>query len=160
MKRWRDWRGVWHGLAARERRLVAAAAMVLALALLWLVGVSPALRTLRTAPAQLDALDRQLQSMQDLAAQARGLQGRPPLTRDDAVRAFEAAVQQRLGAGAQVSVNGDRVTVTLKAASPDLLAQWLGQARLGARAVAAQARLTRGAGGWDGTIVFDLPPAP
>ena len=160
MRRWSDWRGVWRGLAARERRLVATAGVVLALALMWLVGVSPALKTLRAAPAQLDVLDRQLQSMQDLAAQARGLQGRPPLTRDDAVRAFEASLQQRLGAGAQASVNGDRVTVTLKGASPDLLAQWLGQARLGARAVAAQARLTRGTGGWDGTIVFDLPPAP
>ena len=160
MRRWSDWRGVWRGLAARERRLVATAGVVLALALMWLVGVSPALKTLRAAPAQLDVLDRQLQSMQDLAAQARGLQGRPPLTRDDAVRAFEASLQQRLGAGAQASVNGDRVTVKLKGASPDLLAQWLGQARLGARAVAAQARLTRGTGGWDGTIVFDLPPAP
>lgn len=160
MNRRSGWLGLWGGLAARERRLVAAAAVVLALALLWLLGVSPALKTLRTAPAQLDALDRQLQSMQELAAQARGLQARPPLTRDDAMRAFDASVQQRFGAGAQVSVAGDRVTVTLKAASPDVLAQWLGQARLGARAVAAQARLTRAAGGWDGTVVFDLPPAP
>lgn len=160
MNRWRGWLGVWSGLAARERRLVAAAAVLLALALSWLLGVSPALKTLRTAPAQLDALDRQLQSMQELAAQARGLQGRPMLTRDDAVRALEASLQQRFGAGAQVGVNGDRVTVTLKAASPEVLAQWLGQARLGARAVAAQARLTRSAGGWDGTVVFDLPPAP
>ena len=159
MKRWSDWRGVWQRLAGRERRLVGAAAVVLLLALSWLLGVSPALKTLQTAPTQIDALDRQLQSMQELAAQARALQVRPPLARDEAMRALEASAQQRFGAGAQVSVNGDRATVTLKAASPDVLAQWLGQARLSARAVAAQARLTRGASGWDGTIVFDLPPA-
>ena len=47
----------------------------------------------------------------------------------------------------------------LKGAAPDLLAQWLAQARVTARAVATQSRLTRGAAGWDGTVVLDLPPA-
>ena len=158
MSRWSAMRRIWDGLAARERRSVVAATLVLAAALLWLVGVGPALKILASAPAQLDALDLQWQSMQALAAQARTLQGRPPMGRDDALRALEASVQQRFGASAQVTASGDRVTVTLKAAPPDVLAQWLGQVRLGARAVASQARLVMGAGGWDGTVVFDLPP--
>ncbi len=133
-------------------------ALLLAL-LLWMVAVAPALRILRAAPAQLETLDRQLQSMQEMAAQAKVLQNRPTLTRDDALRALELSVQQRLGASAQLSVSGQRVTVTLKGAAPDGLAQWLSQARIGARAIASQARLTRGATGWDGTVVLDLPPS-
>ena len=51
-------------LAARERRLVALAAAVLGAFLLWTVAVQPAWRTLRDAPAQREALDAQLQTMQ------------------------------------------------------------------------------------------------
>ena len=39
----------WARLAERERRLVLLAASVLGLALIWLLAVSPALRTLRQA---------------------------------------------------------------------------------------------------------------
>ncbi|MBL8335264.1 MAG: type II secretion system protein M, partial [Rhodoferax sp.] len=48
----------------------------------------------------------------------------------------------------------------LRAAPPQALAPWLNQARLQARVVASQASLNRTATGWDGTVVFLLPPAP
>lgn len=159
MSRFAGVRNTWDGLAVRERRGVVVAILVLAAALLWMFGVSPAIKTLGSAPAQLHALELQLQSMQALATQARSLQGRAPMGRDDALRVLEASVQQRFGASAQLAANGDRVTVTLKSAAPDVLAQWLGQVRLSARAVATQARLVTGSGGWDGSIVFELPPA-
>ena len=77
-------RAWWSRLATREQQLVLLMAAVLVLALVWFVGIAPALRTLRSAPAQTESLDAQLQSMQSLAAQARSMQGRPPLSRDDA----------------------------------------------------------------------------
>lgn len=149
----------WARLASREQRVVVLAGSVVLLVLVWMLGIAPALKTLRTAPAQHEMLDAQLQSMNKLAVQARGLQNRPAVTRADAVRALQSSLQQRLGASAQLNIAGDRVTVVLKGAAPDMLAQWLVQARVAARAVATQSRLTRGAAGWDGTVVFNLPAA-
>lgn len=153
-------RHAWDKLPLRERRLLALAAAVVVLALVWAAGIAPAVRTLAAAPAQIEKLDAQLQSMLKLAAQARGLQSRPSVTRDEALRTLEASLQQRLGTTAQLSVAGERVSVTLKGAAPDVLAQWLSQARVTSRAVATQAMLTRGPSGWDGTVVLELPPAP
>ena len=149
----------WAELGLRERRMVLLAGSVVLVALLWVLGIAPALKTLRAAPAQHAMLDAQLQSMRKLAAQANALQNRPAVTRADAVRTLQSSLQQRLGASAQLNVAGDRVTVVLKGAAPDMLAQWLAQARVTARAVATQSRLTRGAAGWDGTVVLDLPVA-
>ena len=149
----------WARLGLRERRAVVLAGSVVLLVLVWMLAIAPALKTLRAAPAQHETLDAQLQSMRKLAAQARGLQNRPAVARADAVRTLQSSLQQRLGASAQLNVAGDRVTVVLKGAAPDLLAQWLAQARVTARAVATQSRLTRGAAGWDGTVVLDLPAA-
>lgn len=149
----------WAGMAPREQGLVAAAALLVLLAVVWSLGLAPALRVLRAAPAQIDALDAQLQAMQDQAAQARGMAGRPAVGRDETVRSLESSLRLTLGPGAQLRLTGDRATVTLKAATPEQLAQWLAQARVGARATVSQANLVRGENGWDGTLVLDLPPA-
>jgi general secretion pathway protein M len=149
----------WSTLAARERVLVSVAGAIIVLALLWALALAPALRTVGAAPAQSDRLDQQLQSMQAMAVQARELQGRPVVLRADALRVLEASLPQRLGGRAQLTPAGDRVTVTLSGVAPQLLSQWLGQARSAARVVVVQARLSRGANGWDGSIVLQLPPA-
>lgn len=148
----------WSRLAARERRMVVVALAVVFCGLLWTTALAPALAVLRSAPARLTQLDLQLQSMQSLQAQARALQGRSPMRRDDAARAVEASVQQRLAGKAQLSRAGDRMTVTLSAVPPQALAQWLGQARDAARVTVQQTRLTRSSTGWDGSIVLQLPP--
>ena len=57
-------RARWRALAARERLAVTIAALLVGALLVWTIGVRPALATLNTAPAQLDALDAQLQQMQ------------------------------------------------------------------------------------------------
>ena len=150
----------WGRLAGREQRLVLLMGFALVAAVLWFVGIAPALRTLRTAPAQIEALESQWQAMQVLAAQARSMQGRAPLGREDAMRELELSVRQRLGGSGQINSTGDRVTVVLKDAPPQLMAVWLSQARLKARVVATQANLTRTAGGWEGTLVFILPAPP
>jgi general secretion pathway protein M len=151
-------RQAWSRLAPRERRLVLVALALVLGGLLWVTAIAPALAVLRSAPARLEELDRQLQTMQSLQAQARAWQGRAPVGRDDAMRAIESALQQALPGKAQVSRSGDRVTVTLAGASPQALAQWLGQARIAARVAVQQTRLSRGPAGWDGSIVLQLPP--
>jgi general secretion pathway protein M len=76
---------------------------------------------------------------------------------DDARQALEASLKP-LGASAQMVVQVERVTVTLKAAAPDALAQWLATARQNARTLPTEARLTRNAAGaWDGVVVLQLP---
>ncbi|MDB5851588.1 MAG: ral secretion pathway protein GspM [Rhodoferax sp.] len=154
----------WDRLAPRERRSVAAALALVAIALLWWVALAPALRTLRGAEAQHQLLDAQLQTMHRLQAEAQALQAQPKLGFEEALRALEASVRQRFGTTAQLSVVGDRATVTLKGASADALAQWLAQARINARALPAEARLQRSPGAvpatgptWDGTLVMSLP---
>lgn len=148
----------WSGLARRERVLVLLAGTIVVLALLWALALAPALRTVSRAPAQSDLLDRQLQSMQAIAAQARELQGRPSVRREDALRVLQSSLQQRLAGRAQLTPAGERATVTFSGVPPELLAQWLGQARGAARVVVLQARLQRGAVGWDGSVVLQLPP--
>ena len=145
---------------ARERRLLALAGVLVLAAALWLLSIAPALSVLRAAPAQLELLDTQWHAMQRAAAEAKRMQERQPMARDEALRALEASVRQRLGTSAELRVVGDRVTVTLKGVAPESLAQWLELARVSARMVPAQARLSRGATGWDGSIVLNLQPAP
>ena len=148
----------WAALAPREKVMVAAAAALVGLALLWWVALAPALATLRAAPEQHRSLDAQLQRMQALQAQAQALQSQPKQGYDEALRALEQTIRQRFGTTARYSIAADRVTVTLTAAAPDTLAQWLTQARVNARALPAEARLTRNAAGqWDGTLVMTLP---
>jgi general secretion pathway protein M len=146
----------WDSISRREQQwLLAALALVLG-AVLWWVALAPALATLRSAEQQHQLLDTQLQQMQRLQAQAKTLQAQAPMSFNEARRLLEASVKP-LGAAAQLSVVGERVTLSLKGASPDALAQWLAQARLNARAVPSEARLLRNAAGtWDGMLVLTL----
>jgi len=151
----------WAQLAPRERKLLTLALTVVLAALLWLVLLAPALRTLRFAGPQAQALDAQLQRMQSLQAQAKALQQQAPLSYDEALRALNQATKQTLGTTAQISVSAERATVTLQATSADALAQWLTQSRLNARATPLEARLNRIATPtgvtWSGVLVMSLP---
>lgn len=172
----------WQTLAARERQALLLATLVLALALFWWVGLAPALRTLRSTETRQHALDAQWQQMQSLQSQARELQQQTRLSRQEALQALEASVRQRLGAGGQLTMQGERATLVLKAVPATALAQWLSQARANARVLPAEVRLSRSnaaPGGnpnnpgasagrpapavaepaWDGSLVLALPPA-
>jgi len=153
------WTAAWARMAPREKLLVASAAAVIGLALLWWLLVAPALSVLRAAETQHRALDATLARMRALQQQAQALQSQPKMSADEASRQLEASVRQRLGTSARITVAGDRVTVTLTGVAPDAFASWLAQARVDARALPTEARLTRGTtGGWDGTVVLALPP--
>lgn len=168
----------WKALAPREQNLVLAAGAIVALALLWWVALAPALATLRTAPARHAELDTQVQRMLALQAEAQQLQSAPRSNPTDSVGTLRTALTQRLGPAGQLNVVGDRVTVVLKGAPADGLAQWLAQARSNAHASPVEARLVRsaaapapsaaagvatlgaapsGAPRWDGTLVLALP---
>lgn len=154
----------WDKLAPRERRSVSIAASLIGVALVWWLALSPALQTLRGAEAQHRLLDAQLQTMHRLQAEAQALQAMPKMPFEEAIKALEASVRQRFGTTAQLSVVGERATVTLKGASASALAQWLAQARIDARALPAEARLLRSPGAvpptgptWDGVLVMSLP---
>lgn len=148
----------WQHLAPREKIMVGAAVALVALAVLWWLLVAPALAVLRTADAEHRRLDTQIGRMRSLQQQAQALQAQPKINADEAARQLEASVRQRLGANARLAIAGDRATLTLSAAPADALATWMAQARVNARALPTEARLTRNAaGGWDGTVVLALP---
>ena len=154
-------RARWSRLANRDKSLARLALLLVLATLLWLFSVAPSLATLRSADAEVKILNAQLQRMQAMQAQAQALQKLPALGFDDAVRALTAATKQTLGATAQLSVAGDRASVTLKAASADALAEWLAQARLNARSLPLEARLVRApapvGAAWNGVLVMGLP---
>lgn len=145
----------WEGLAARERRLVVAAGLVVAVFLLYTIALRPALRTLAAAPAQLDALDGQLQSMQRMAAEAKDLRAAPPVNAGQSQAALKAA-SDRLGTKARLTLQGDRATLTLNGVGTAQLSAWLAEVRSGARARPVEANLSRGASGYNGTIVVTI----
>ncbi len=147
---------VWHGWQPRERRAVAVALAVVAAALLWWVGLQPALTTLRQADAQHAQLQAQLATMQALADQARQLKAQPVLGRDERLRALEAATTQHLGQQGRLALVGEQVTVTLQAVPPQALALWLADLRVNARLTPAETRLTRSGAAWQGTVGFAL----
>jgi general secretion pathway protein M len=148
-------------LSSRERNAVTLAAWVIGLGLLWWLAVAPAIDTLRQAPARHARLDAQLGQMQRMAATAESLRGQSsaqPPGRDEVLRALETATTP-LGSTAQLSVLGDRATLTLRNTSPDALAQWLAQVRINARLLPVDSQINRepGSPGWNGTVVLTGP---
>jgi general secretion pathway protein M len=137
------WQAFWLARAPRERRLMLLAAWVIGTALVWQVAVAPALQTWQEAPTKQAALDAQTTQLLQLQAQAKGLQSTPPPSRTSALQALESTAAQWLGPDARVSLQGEQVRVTLKAAPAEGLSRWLAQARSQAQALPVQAQLQR-----------------
>ena len=109
----------WDALAVREKRAVLIALVVVALALLWWVLISPAVTTLKNASRQQPVLEAQLLRMKALQAEAQELQNAPKIGQTQALRALEAATKQRLGATGQLGVLGlDRFKRDVRQADP------------------------------------------
>ncbi len=153
-------RALWLGLGGREQALVQVSGLIACTAVIILLGILPAVRTLYSVPARQAQLNNVLLQMQVLQARAQALQTQPRLGREEALQALQASLRL-LGDNVQMAVSDQRATVTLLAARPDALAQWLVHARVNARAVPLEARLIRSRTGseaaWDGTLVLTLP---
>lgn len=145
----------WHALGTREQSALRMAAWALAVLALWLLAVQPAWRTLRQAPVQIDAVERQLQTMQSLAAEARVLHAVPAIPAGQGALALQAA-SDHLGAAAKLNISGDRAVLTVSGIASEPLLAWLGEVRSAARARPVQAQLLRGPKGYSGTIVLAL----
>jgi general secretion pathway protein M len=152
-------RAWWRALSARDRRLTRVALVVAVVGMLWLAAVQPALQTLRSAPAALDAAEAQLQTMQRLATEASELRATPPVNPEQASAALQAATA-RLGDQGRLSLQGDRAVLTLNGVGTSALRDWLAEARSGARARPVEASLMRGTQGFSGTLVLAIGGAP
>lgn len=145
----------WRARSARDRMALVGMALVLGLFLLWVLFVAPAMSTLRSAPAQLDVLDTQLLQMRGMAAEVRELRNATPIAAAQAGLAIKAAAE-RQGDKVRLSLQPDRALLTLQNASPEQLRALLVEARSAARARPLEANLTRGPGGFTGTLVLTL----
>ena len=83
----------WQALGERERLVLATVAALLGLLLAWSLLLAPALRTLKTAPAELEQLELQLQQMQAQAQEARTLRAAPAVPPAQAQAALTASVE-------------------------------------------------------------------
>jgi general secretion pathway protein M len=147
----------WRGRASRERLAMGLAAAALLGALLWLLALQPAWRTLKAAPAQFDALDAQWQTMQQLATEARELRAAPAVNAEQVQATLRAAVD-RLGDKARLTLQGERALVSFDAVSSSALREWLQDVRSAARARPMEASLNRTPQGYSGSVVLALPP--
>lgn len=145
----------WQQLGERERTLLKIAGGALGLLLLWLVALQPALRVIQQSPAQLEAVDLQLQDMQALAMEARELRAIPPVPAAQAAQALQAA-SEHLGPAAKLSLAGDRAVLTINGISSEALQAWLGEVRSAARVRPVEAQLQQGPKGYTGTVVLTL----
>jgi general secretion pathway protein M len=148
-------RARWRALSQRDRGLARLMLLVLAAFLLWVVAIQPAWRTLRDAPARIEALEVQTQTMRAQASEARDLRAAPALSVAASTQALKAA-SDRLGKSGRLSLQGDRAVLTLTGASSEQLREWLAEARSGARARPVEAQLSRNAQGYSGTVVLSL----
>jgi general secretion pathway protein M len=159
------WIARFHQLAPRERGLVSIAALLIALAVLWWIGIAPALSKIKAAQTAAPQLDAQLQLMRAQAAEAATLKAQRVLSYDESLRALDLSLKT-FGSSATLAVSDSRATLTLRAASGDTLAQWLAQVRANARLVPSELRIQRSANSaapgngaitWDGQIILALP---
>ena len=159
----------WAERDAREKKLLASAALLIALTSVWLLAVAPALKTLRQFDATHNAQEAQLNTMHALQAQAQTLQAQPQLSANAASKAVQTATEKAFGTQADITFAGGSATIQLRNVSPEALAQWLTSVRSQAHATPMQARIARdpastptksAAGssiGWSGSVQLALP---
>ena len=156
----------WQALSPREQRGVSVLGVLVGIVLFWSIAIAPALNTLRDSDNRRAQIGQQQDHMLALQAQAKALQTRTPLSRDEALRTLQSLTPNTQ---MQLNVQGDRVTVQLKAVPASTLANWVSQARSQAQALPLEAHLTRNnttatapaitppVVTWDGSMVLHLP---
>lgn len=152
----------WAQLSAREQAWIRVATVLVVLAVLWQVGLSPALRVWRDSPERRAQLDRQHTELLALQAQARSLQSQPTLSRQEAQQSLAQLTRDVLP-GAQLTAVGDQQRIVVKNASGSSLAQWLSGIRQTVQASVVDMQLQRSPTSastsvqWDGQITLQWP---
>jgi general secretion pathway protein M len=146
---------LWRSRVPRERQMIAAGAIALAVLVVWLIAVQPALHTLRETPAELDRLDSQWQQMQLAAVESAALRSASPVPPAQATEALRAATE-RLGGKGKIALQGDRAVLTFSGLPFEALRNWLGEVRSAARARPVEAQLLKGASGYSGSISITM----
>jgi len=140
----------WSSMTQRERVLTGAAVVVVAGALLWMLAIRPAWRTLQTAPQRIVSLQQQLQVLQQDGQQIAALRNAP------AAPAFSGDLQATLlawfkrvdpKAKVEAQVLPGEVTLQLAALRPASLVALAQTARRDWSAQVDSADLKRGADG-------------
>jgi general secretion pathway protein M len=150
----------WQALSSREQSGLRWLGLLLAVAFVWLVAIAPALQTLRDSVTRRAQISTQQGHMLALQAQAQALQQRTPMSRDEALRSLQSL---SANPNLQLTVQGERVSVQLKAVSASTLATWLAQVRSQAQTLPIEAHVTRDAdanktgASWSGSLVLRLP---
>ncbi|NUZ05616.1 type II secretion system protein GspM [Piscinibacter koreensis] len=152
-------RAAWLARTPSERQMLSIGASVVGIAIVWLIAVQPAWRTIRSAPAQLDQLDQQLLTFSSLAAEVTELRQAPPVGASQAAAALTAATE-RLGKRARLSLQGERAIVTLTGVTSEDLRSWLAEVRSAARARPVEMQLVRAGSGYNGSLTVTLGNAP
>lgn len=148
----------WSALSARDRRIARLGGALAALAVLWMVAVQPAWRSIRDLPLQIERVDAELQQMQALAAESKTLRAAAPVAPAQAAAALRSATA-RLGDKVRLVQQGERMTLSLNAIDGPALRDLLAQARASARARPVEVQLVRSPKGFDGTLVLSLAGA-
>ena len=146
---------VWQARLPRERQLIMAMAVAIAVLIVWLIAVQPALRTLRDTPIELARLDEQMQQMTLAAHEMETLRSASPVPTEQAIVALRAATAS-LGDKAKLIIQGDRATMSFNGIAPESLQAWLGEARSAARARPMEAQLVKSATGYTGSITVGI----
>lgn len=148
----------WTAMAPREREMAQVAAALVVLAVIVLVFIRPAWKSMQQTPAQLRDVSTQVAHMRALADEAQLLRQQPPVSPVQAEAALKSATE-RLGAAARMNIQGDRATVEFTKVMGESLADWLGEVRAAARVRPLEANLTQSEPGhYSGTIVLGLAP--
>ena len=164
LKTWADTaQQLWLQRSPRERLLLSVGATVIGLALVWRVGLAPALHTWQEAPTRQAQLDQQTQQMLQLQAQTQSLKKPQTISRSEAIQWLESHLSE-LDPKAKLSLQAEHMQLSLQAAPAENLANWLAQARELAHARPLQAQLQQATGPagdntvlWRGSLLLRLP---
>lgn len=147
----------YQALNDREKSFVHVAAVLLTLALVWWVMVSPALQILKKAPAQHLLLDQEIQAMQKMATEVKVIQSEPKETISNFETSLKAVSENLLPSQTSMVQTNDNLTITIKQVSASNLARWLEALRTELHVKPNQVQLKFQNDQWHGTIVIQLP---
>jgi type II secretory pathway component PulM len=145
-----------HQKSAREQILIQIAVLLIAIYAVWQIAVSPALGIMERSATQLPLQQAQISRMQRMQQEAIQLQTKNSLSETDSVRALQT-LAQTLGPQARLVPQGTQATLEIKSMRPDVLAQFLMDARAVAQATVTDAKLARNNNEWEGSLILRLP---